>query len=148
MTAKTSRTASYGILTALLGALLLASGLSGVAWAGEPGTLKLMVTDCFDTPLDGAYVEVEIHRPGYGTVTTDADYTDDGYVAFDFSDLEDGDQARVTVTPSGMNESSHIYTWASGYADKPGLWDIDTIIDGCEDTWYDKDENIIQCRCG
>ena len=86
--------------TLIAALVLLSAGLMGGAplvtdsAAADSGTSKLMVTDCSGTPYDGVRVEVEIYRPGSGVIATDSGYTDDGYVEFNFSGLEDGDQAR------------------------------------------------------
>jgi hypothetical protein len=139
------------ILTMVLLAASLIGGvpfMTGVA-AAETGTLKLMVTNCSGTPYDGAEVGVEIHRTGGGIVATESGYTDDGYVEFSFSVLQDGDQAQVTVSECRRMERAHGYTWVSNDADKPGFWDIGETIPrtGCVDGWWDENENIIQCKC-
>ncbi len=115
------------------------------AWAGETGELKLMVTCCAGSSLDNAQVEVVIYRGGLGQVDSGSGYTDNGYIEFEFNDLEADDQARVTVTPSGEAESSHVYYWIGG--DGAGEWDLGLNFGGCPDVWFDKAQNIIQCKC-
>ena len=128
--------------------ICLVLGLGGldasVSWAGEAGVLKLMVTDCFDDPLDNRAVEVRIVRPGQGEIDADDGYTDDGYIEFAFSDLEDGDQARVSAGPVGY-DIVHIYLYV-GEGDQGGF-DIDDLPNStCMDAWWNMSENIIQCK--
>jgi len=111
--------------------------------------LKLKVCACAGMNwLNNALVEVGIYRQGSGQVDSDSGYTNStGYIEFDFSNLEDLDEAHVTVTPSGQNpDSGHIYTWHAAGERAGGYWSInDETEDVCADTWYDEKENIIQC---
>lgn len=113
--------------------------------AGDTGDLKLKVRHCAGTYwLAGAEVDVIIYRPGVGEVDSDSGTTDKvGYVSITFTDLEHGDEARVTVTPKGMSpDDDHTYYWTS--LGKAGLWDIEMAGDSlCEDDWYDEENNII-----
>ncbi|MCK4304515.1 MAG: hypothetical protein KAY24_09780 [Candidatus Eisenbacteria sp.] len=121
---------------------------SGVepAWAGETGVLKLMVKECGGTWLDNVEVEVTIYRPGTGEIDSDSGYTDVGYIEFEFNDLEDGDEARVTVEPNGSG-SEHTYYWDDG-SRHPSAWDIGLTLGGqCDDDWYDEEANVILCVC-
>ena len=122
---------------------------SGPAQATGTSILKLMVLDCFtEDEIDNALVEVVIWRLGEGEIDSDSDYTDVGYVEFTFSDLEDGDKARVTVTPPRKNpDSSHVYYWVE-VEDPPGAdaWDLAGGLDDiCEDGWWDKSSGILEC---
>jgi hypothetical protein len=134
------RCAVFG--TVLLG--LLASSVP--CTAGQSGDLKLKVRLCVGRDwLSGAEVDVVIYRPGVGEVDSDNGYTDgEGYIDFTFTDLENGDQAKVTVTPEGMPpDEGHIYYWNSGEG-RAGWWDLG--IQGesiCKDSWYDEQNNII-----
>lgn len=140
-------TSTIGLSLPLFICLALALGIltPGTSWAGDPGVLKLMVTDCFDNPLDNHAVEVSINRPGYGEIDTDSGYTDNGYIEFGFSDLEDGDQARVSAGPEGF-DVAHVYTYVAN--GDQGEFDIGSQPNGtCADGWWDMGENIIQCKC-
>jgi hypothetical protein len=135
--------------------VLLAAGLLGGspllpgAAAADTGTLKLMVTNCSSVPCDGGFVEVEIYRAGSGVVATDDGYTDEGYIEFTFTMLEGGDHARVSVSGCGLSERVHTYVWVSDNGDRPAFWDVLTTIPNspCRDSWWDEEENIIQCKC-
>lgn len=127
---------------------LLCTLSAATAGAAGTGTLMLMVTDCGDKAIDQALVEVVLWRPGYGEIASDSDYTDNGYVEFEFSSVQDEDQARVTVTPPGCNpDAGHVFYWkTSGLPQDPGEWDLGVTIDSiCVDGWWDKDAGIIQC---
>ena len=133
-----------------LPAFLIGMALMGTeaAWAQETGTLKLMVTDCSGTPYDGASVEVEILRAGSGVVAREDGVTEEGYVEFTFTVLEDEDQARATVDACGSDDATHVYVWVSQNGNTPSIWDIgDRPNATCTDTWWDEQENIIQLRC-
>ena len=96
--------------------------------------LKLMVTTCAGSALDGALVEVEIYRPGSGQIDSDSGYTDEGYLEFEFTDLEEDDEARVEATPSGMPASTHTYTWVWDEGQQKGAWELGRDMKGgCDD---------------
>jgi hypothetical protein len=117
------------------------------ALAGEYGMLKLKVCNCLGTWLNNAEVEASIMRPGEGKIDASTDYTSaQGYVEFEFFDLEDDDEAHVTVTPDGGSpDDSHVYTWSGGLMDG-GKWALSEVSDaGCEDSWFNVMENIIRC---
>jgi hypothetical protein len=131
---------------AVICAVLLGLFASAVpCLAGESGVLKLKVRLCDGRGwLSDAEVDVTIYRPGEGEVDSASGYTDgDGYIDFTFTDLENADQARVTVTPEGKPpDDGHIYYWVSG--GRAGWWDLG--IQGestCEDSYYDEGANII-----
>ncbi|MBD3161433.1 MAG: hypothetical protein GF346_04405 [Candidatus Eisenbacteria bacterium] len=138
----------------ILGAAALATVLIGALLAAVPtasadtGTLKLKIRPCsYSSWLDSAKVEVDIYRPEQGVIDSDTDYTDsEGYVAITFTGLQNGDQARVTVTPQEQSpDDDHTYYWVSG-ALLAGEWDIEASAESlCEDDWYDEEENIILC---
>ena len=145
---------SRGFILIGLAMLLVASLLGGPlgpqpAWGSETGTLKLMVTDCISGGrLDNAQVDVVIWRKGTGQIDSDSDYTDDGYVEFEFNGLEQDDQAHVTVTPYGEGDpdDGHSYIWEASTPRNPGVWDLGVHLDGpCDDGWWDESENIIEC---
>lgn len=143
--------------TALLGCVLIVC----LALLGAPGItadeldigsvrtpLKLMVTDCSDEPLDNVDVDVEIYRSGSGIIATDSGYTDEGAITFGFWDLEYGDEARVTLTPSGSDpDDDHVYIFLGGEADDPTVWDLGGRVrteDPCGDQMWDEENGIIQ----
>lgn len=126
--------------------LVLALAASA-AVAGETGVLKLKVRNCASTTwMSGAKLDVEIYRPGVGVVDSFGDATDAyGYVEFEMEGLESEDEARVTITPSGMDpDDSHVYVWVASRLRSPGYWDLGYQADSlCEDGWYDQPNNII-----
>ncbi len=134
--------ARYAILILALIALLTSTLPCS---AGDTGDLNLKVRHCAGTYwLGGAKVDVVIYRPGAGVVDSDSNTTDKvGYVSFTFTDLENGDEARVTVTPVEMSpDDDHTYYWTSG--GRAGYWDLGIQSDSlCDDGWYDEENNII-----
>jgi hypothetical protein len=119
------------------------------AHASQTGTLKLKVLRC-QTPqwIADARVDVEVRTPGGSTIDTAYGYTNNqGYVEFTFTNLDDKDEAKVTVTPSGEHsDGNHTYYWVAGSDRSPGLWDFDFQLDSlCSDGWYDQSNDIIQC---
>lgn len=133
------------LAAALLSAPILASG----SMAAETGTLKLMVWGCRASGwLSNAAVSVSIIRPGSGQVDSDSGTTNGaGYVEFTFESLEGGDEAHVTVTPSGQaSDSHHVYYWVVPEGRTEGSWALDTLVDsGCADDWYDQEAGIFKC---
>ena len=132
---------------AVLGAVLLGLFASAVpCTAGQSGDLKLKVRLCVGTIwVSDAEVDVIIYRSGEGEVDYDNGFTDDvGYIDFTFTDLENADQAWVTVTPKGMSpDDEHTYYWLAGRG-RAGWWDLGIQGDSiCEDSWYDEEKNII-----
>jgi len=133
------------VLGAVLGAMLLCLLVPAVpSLAGDTGVLKLKIRPCASSNwLETAKVDVVIYRPGVGNVDSTTGYTNaSGYAEFTFTDLENADQARVTVTPKEMSpDSGHTYYWVSSRA---GLWDLSAQGDSlCQDGWYDEENNII-----
>jgi len=121
--------------------------LFGSAQAGNEDYLKLMVTDCGDSPLDNASVRVVLHRGSQQLERVSA-YTNDGYVEFMFDNLRPGDTAEVTVTPEGgQPDGDHMYTyvWQEGMND-PTIWDLGE-FGACPDDWWEEDPQVIQCAC-
>ena len=116
--------------------------------AGETGVLMLHVLRCSTmSPITGAAVDVVLYRPGVGQIDADAGSTNgQGRVDFTFEDLEPGDQAQVTVTPSGENpDGDHTYYWVVPDDRAAGTWDVsDFEDDQCADARADKD-GTIQC---
>ncbi len=133
------------------GAALLLDAVSAPAClAGETGTLKLKVRSCMGMIwLSNAEVDVVIYRPGSGQIDSATGYTSSsGYVEFTFDNLQQADQARVTVTPSGGGpaDSGHTYYWIASSLLSPGQWDVGPDSDSiCQDDWYDEGQNIIEC---
>lgn len=132
-------------------ALVVALGLSALqpAFAGSPGQLQLRVARCSNGAwIANATVSVVIYHQTGGSPAASGSGTTDGsgYVTISFSDLEDGDEARVTVTPSGESaDSGHLYHWAApGGEREVGIFDLTTSLrQPCTDGWYDEPGNII-----
>lgn len=131
-------------------AALVTLGL-GPAWAGSPGQLQLRVARCSNGAwVSGAAVDVQIYHPSgggpvaYGSGTTNGD----GYVTINFSDLEDGDEAHVVVTPSGeSSDSGHVFYWVDPDDRDAGIFDLGVTTDqSCTDDWFNQSSNIIRCR--
>lgn len=129
----------------------VASVVVDPAWASSPGQLKLRVARCSNGAwVSGAAADVQIYRESgggpvaYGSGTTDGD----GYVTISFSDLEDGDEAHVTVTPSGeSSDNGHIYYWVDPGDRDAGTFDLGVSVDqSCTDGWYSQSSNVILCR--
>jgi hypothetical protein len=138
-------------LTAVLLCLAVAIGLfASPAWSGDSGTLKLKVRQCLGNNwISGASVEVSIQRSGSGEVDSAKGTTDgSGCVDFTFYDLEDGDEAHVTVTPGGMNpDSSHVYDWVVPDGRAGGNFELAADSDSiCDDGWYDMTNRIFLCK--
>jgi hypothetical protein len=125
--------------------LLCAAALTGLpASAGNDDLasgidLKLMVTDCTDDPLDNAFVEVVIYRPGTGIIASDDGSTDDGEISFRFNALQCDDEARVTLTllTSDAPDAGHTYVYVGSCLDEPSLWVLTTPPRFCPDGWWD-----------
>lgn len=149
MTNRILRMVSFMPVLLLIAALMCAPILASSGQAASAGTLKLMVWGCKGSGwLSNAAVGVGIVRPGAGLVDSDSGYTNSsGYVEFTFDDLENGDQAHVTVTASGSGpDSDHIYYWIVPQGRSAGYWDLDGMEDsGCTDDWYDQEAGIIKC---
>lgn len=136
-------------------ALVLGTGLLSVLFPASPcladteGVLRLKVKDCQSSKwLVDARVDVLIYRPTVGYMDSDTGYTNGaGYVEFSFSDPEEADEARVTVTPKGQSpESGHVYYWTAPPGDGAGYWDVGIQGDSpCSDGWYDEGLRIIEC---
>ncbi|MBD3236387.1 MAG: hypothetical protein GF330_06775 [Candidatus Eisenbacteria bacterium] len=141
---RSTRTWLCGAMLCVLGGLAVPS-----AYASGAEDLKLMVLDCFtEEKIDSALVEVVLWRSGQGQIDSDSDYTDEGYVEFSFDDLEDDDEARVTVTPpDGNADASHTYYWVEGEdPQNPDGWDLaGTLDDLCEDGWWDRRNHVFEC---
>jgi hypothetical protein len=135
--------------------LVMGAALTTCPWtatpvrAGSTGVLKLHVVDCVGMyELTDARVDVLIHRPDGGTVGSGTGYTNgSGYVEFTFGDLENNDEAHVTVTPSGQSpDSNHMYYWIVPQGRSSGYWDLSFLGDSlCQDGWYDQKNDIIEC---
>jgi hypothetical protein len=125
--------------------LLCAAALTGLpASAGSDDlasgiALKLMVTDCTDDPLDKAFVEVVIYRPGTGIIASDDGTADDGEISFRFNALQCDDEARVTLTllTSDAPDAGHTYVYVGDCLDDTRLWVIETPARFCPDGWWD-----------
>ncbi len=115
------------------------------AMAGETGTLKLKVKECGGSWLSGAEVHVSVWRDGEGEVDSANGTTSlNGYIQFTFTDLEDGDRARVTVSTAAGEDDDHEYEWESSGDEGDYYWDLVGPPElPCDDEWYDEDENII-----
>jgi hypothetical protein len=149
MASRLNRTVSLVSILTLTAALLGAPMFSSNSEAASTGTLKLKVWGCRASGwISNAAVGVVIIRPGSGQVDSDSGYTNStGYVEFTFDSLEDGDEAHVTVTPSGGEaDGSHVYHWIGPQGRTAGYWDLDTLIDSlCADDWYDQGAGIFKC---
>ena len=129
-------------LVVILACLALGIGLTASPGAaGDTGVLKLKVRACLGSNwISDADVEVSIQRSGSGEVDSAKATTDTyGYVEFTFYDLEDDDEAHVTVTPSGMNpDASHLYYWVVPGGRTGGAFELSAEHDSlCDDAWYD-----------
>ena len=115
--------------------------------AGEAGTLKLKVSSCPGSSwLSGATVDVVHYRAGVGVIDKYAGTTDaSGYVEIAMEGLEEDDEARVTITPSGMSpDDGHIFYWIPSQYRAIGYWDLGPTGDSlCQDGWYDQSNNTI-----
>lgn len=129
-------------------AVITMSAVPARPCAADTGTLKLKVMRCL-TPqwISGARVDVDIERPGVGRVDGATGYTDNvGYVEFTLNSLQDKDEAKVTVTPSGETpDANHVYFWRSRQERSPGIWDLTATDFVCSDGWYDQTSDIIEC---
>ena len=143
------RTAYAAILVGALAGFCLAC-TSTASLADDAGTLKLKVNRCPNTGwISGARVDVVVTRVNVGQIDSAAAYTDGkGYVEFTFTNLQGGDQATVTVTPSGeSSDPNHWYRWVSGGGRSTGIWDLDINYDApCADSWSDQTNDIILCE--
>ena len=118
------------------------------AAAGDTGTLRLKVVRCQNSQsISGAQVAVSVTRSGVGVVDSASDSSNsEGFVRFTFTNLENNDEAHVTVTPIGENhDDGHVYHWVSGGGRTVGYWELGEADDTCADSWYDQTNNIIQC---
>jgi hypothetical protein len=133
------------VATVLISTGLLIGAFSSACLA-DTGVLKLKVRQCVGTNwISGAEVDVSIYRPGVGQVDSATGYTSaTGYVQFSFSSLQSGDEAHVTVTPSGhKSDSGHLYVWDQDIASE---FDVSMSTDSlCSDGWYDQSNHIILC---
>ena len=135
------------ILTLVVSAVLIVAASPAIA--GDTGVLKLKVKACnsLNWIVDGR-VDVEVTRPGGGTIDTATGYTDDdGYVELTLTNLEEKDIAHVTVTPVGQSpDSNHTYYWVVDQGRTPGWWDLGgPAYSLCSDGWYDEGNDIILC---
>lgn len=130
---------------------ILCAGLlaAGPALASDTGVLKLKVQRCFGSNWIGnAQVSVSIVRPGAGEVDSDSGTTDSiGYAEFTFNDLEDGDEAHVTITPGGDTpDASHVYYWTEDESRSEMDFDLGPVYDAiCQDGWYEEKDRIFLC---
>lgn len=149
MLVRTYRTKALMSIVALCTTLLCVPFLSSTSWADATGTLMLKVWGCKTSNwISNAAVSVTVIRPGEGQIDSDSGYTDgSGYVEFTLDGLEAGDEAHVTVTPSGSGpDSDHVYYWVEPEGRVVGYWDTGVLGDSlCVDDWYDQEAGIIKC---
>ncbi len=136
----------WAVMATVLFVTALLSGGSSTAVLADTGVLKLKVRACVGTNwISGAEVDVSIYRPGVGQVDSATGHTDgSGYIQFSFDSLDRGDEARVTVTPSGHKpDSKHLYVWDEGIADEFEVSESSSPL--CSDGWFDQSNHVILC---
>jgi hypothetical protein len=138
-----------GLVLVTMGVALVGLSASRPARASDTGVLKLKVQWCAGSSwVTYGQVDVVITRPGVGQIDSDSGTTDNsGYVEFTFDSLENGDQAHVTVTPSGHDpDDSHVYYWVHDDDHAEVSWDLGIQGDSsCQDGYYNEKLNIILC---
>lgn len=144
------RSHSLRLAVALI-CLMVAFGLlAAPSTAGDTGVLKVKVRQCLGNNwIGGAAVEVSIQRSGSGEVDSAKGTTDgSGYVEFTFYDLEDDDEAHMTVTPDGMDpDAGHVYYWEVPGGRAGGAFELAADTDSiCDDCWYDMINRIFLCK--
>ncbi len=127
--------------------LCLAALLRPAPAAAESGRLKLMVVTCpEEEAIDNALIEVTIFRPGIGIVAQTSGSSDEGYVEFELSNLQELDEARVSVSPAGRTASDHRYYWMGSGGSRSSEWDLGSEPSAiCDDDWFDESEQVIKC---